>query len=120
MRNAWQTPPDVNNLVFFTRKLLVALALAFAETILSAQTPSPALLILNKNDNTLSIFDPAAKKAVATVSTGEGPHEVAASEDGKLAFVTNYGPRASGNTLSVIDISARKELGRLDLGTLRE
>jgi YVTN family beta-propeller protein len=50
------------------------------------------------------------------VRTGEQPHEVEASADGKLAFVSNY---ASGaNSLSVVDIAGRKELHRVDLTPL--
>ncbi len=57
--------------------------------------------------------DPASGKIAATVPTGQGPHEVEVSSDGRLAFVSNYGDRTSGgNTLSVIDIAARKELKR--------
>jgi YVTN family beta-propeller protein len=88
---------------------------AFAQ----AQTPSPALLVLDKEDNMLSIIDPATAKTVARIPTGEGPHEIVASDDGKLAFVTNYGARTPGSTLSVIDLVAQKELHRVDLGPLR-
>jgi YVTN family beta-propeller protein len=55
---------------------------------------------------------------VARIDTGEGPHEVAASDDGKLAFVTNYGAKTPGNSLSVIDLVAQKEIHRVDLGPL--
>lgn len=77
------------------------------------------LLVLNKSDAALAFVDPASGKVVATVPTGEGPHEVEVSTDGRLAFVSNYGGRTSGNTLSVIDIGARKEVKRVDLGEMR-
>jgi YVTN family beta-propeller protein len=77
------------------------------------------LLVLNKSDATLVFVDPTSGKIGGTVPTGEGPHEVEVSSDGHLAFVSNYGGRTSGNTLSVIDIAARKELKRVDLGELR-
>ena len=83
------------------------------------QTPSPALLVLDKEDNMLSIIDPATSKTVARIPTGEGPHEIAASDDGKMAFVANYGGRTPGNTISVMDLVAQKELRRVDLGALR-
>ena len=83
-----------------------------------APTPSPALLVLNKAANSLAIVDPATKQVVARIDTGEGPHEVAASDDGKLAFVTNYGAKTPGNSLSVIDLVAQKEIQRVDLGPL--
>ena len=86
--------------------LLAVAALANAAT----------LLVLNKEDATLAIVDPASGKVLGTVATGQGPHEVAT--DGKLAFVGNYGAQTPGRTISVIDISARKEVHRVDLTPL--
>jgi YVTN family beta-propeller protein len=82
-------------------------------------TPSPALLVLNKSENALAIVDPNTLQVVAKVGTGPVPHEVIASADGKLAFVTNYGEHQDGTTLSVIDLVAQKELHRVDLTPLR-
>lgn len=85
----------------------------------AAETPSPALLVLNKEDSTLAIVDLGMAKVVARIPTGEGPHEVAVSSDGKLAFVGNYGSGQNpGRTLSVIDLVGQKER-RVDLGPLR-
>ncbi|MGO9257497.1 MAG: YncE family protein [Bryobacteraceae bacterium] len=39
--------------------------------------------------------------------------------DGQLAFVANYGGSTPGNSISVIGLAARKELRRVDLGSLR-
>lgn len=91
-----------------------------ATSILAAQAPSqavpsPALLVLNKEDATLAIVDPTSGKVTGRVKTGDGPHEVAVSADGRLAFVTNYGARTPGSSLSVIDLAAQKELRRVDL-----
>jgi YVTN family beta-propeller protein len=91
----------------------------FAAAAIAAETPSPALLVLNKADQVLAIVDPASGKVVARVSVGEGPHEVAVSADGKLAFVGNYGQQTPGSTISVIDLAGQKELRRVDLGALR-
>jgi YVTN family beta-propeller protein len=78
-----------------------------------------ALLVLNKSESTLAIIDPVTLKVLARVPTGEAPHEVTASADGRLAFVSNYGTGdRPGNTISVIDIAARKELKRVDLSPL--
>lgn len=87
--------------------------------ITTAQTPSTALLVLNKEENTLAIVDPVSLTVVGRVPTGEAPHEVTASTDGKFAFVANYGGRDPGRTISVIDLTAQKELRRVDLGALR-
>ena len=80
--------------------------------------PSPALLALNK-EGTLAIVNPATKQIVAKVRVGESPHETAATPDGKLAFVSNYGSTTPGSTISVIDLVTQKEIHRVDLGTLR-
>jgi hypothetical protein len=54
-----------------------------------AQTPSPALVVVIKEENVVNLIDPAAKSIVGKVAVGEGPHEVEASTDG-LAWA---GPR---------------------------
>lgn len=98
---------------------LARVILAAAFLALPAIGAAAQLLVLNKTDATLVFVDPASGKIAASVPTGQGPHEVEVSSDGKLAFVSNYGDRgAGGKTLSVIDIAARKELKRVDLGEL--
>jgi YVTN family beta-propeller protein len=84
-----------------------------------AQTPSPALLVLNKEDRSLVIVDPSNNKVSGRVPVGDGPHEITVSSDGKFAFVGNYGSREPGNTISVIDLTQQKEIRRVDLGPLR-
>jgi YVTN family beta-propeller protein len=87
----------------------------------AASATADTLLVLNKRDATLAFVDPVALKVLGKVPTGEGPHEVAASEDGKIAVVCNYGTGPNpGTTLTVVDVAARKELRRLTLpGLLR-
>jgi len=82
-------------------------------TCFAAETPSAALLVLNKGNNTLAIVDPVALKVVAQVPAGRDPHEVVASKG--LAFISNYG---GNNTLSVVDLAAQKALPPVDLGAL--
>jgi YVTN family beta-propeller protein len=107
-----------------TKKALASLAAVLAcglngAAVMTAQTASPALIVLNKEEGTLVIVDPDAMKVVGRVPTGEAPHEVTVSDDGKLAFVGNYGAQTPGRTISVIDLVAQKELRRVDLGPLR-
>jgi YVTN family beta-propeller protein len=96
---------------------LLALTALLAPPLLRADT----LLVLNKREATLAFVDLASMKVVAKIPTGEGPHEVAASDDGKVAVVCNYGTGPNpGTTLTVVDIAARKEIRRLMLpGLLR-
>jgi YVTN family beta-propeller protein len=111
------------------RAAAVCAALALLMIIDPATSPAPAraqtaapppsyLLVLNKAEATLAIIDPSTMQVVGRVPTGEGPHEVAASADGRTAYVTNYGAQKPGNSLSVIDLASRKETKRVDLGPL--
>ena len=85
----------------------------------SASATTPArLIVLNKNEATAAIVDPVSLKILARVTVGEGPHEAAVSADGKLVVVANYGAQKPGNSLSIIDIDAAREIRRHDLGAL--
>ncbi len=86
--------------------------------IVIGQTPTPVLVVLNKTDSTLAIVDPATMKIKAKVATGDSPHEVVLSPDGKTAFVSNYGAQTPGSSLSVIDVAAAKEARRVDVSPL--
>ena len=77
----------------------------------AAETPSPALLVLNKDDNALALVDPESGTVVARVPTGEAPHEVTVSADGRFAYVSNYGSSSPGSTISAIDLVAQKIFG---------
>ena len=84
-----------------------------------AQSPSATLLVLAKSDNTVAIVDPATLQVLARIPSGPDPHEIIASDDGKLAYISNYGGLDSAlNTISVVDLGARKALPPIDLGAL--
>ena len=86
---------------------------------LEAQGPAnPTLLILAKKDSMLLIVDPSSLKVVAKLPAGPDPHEVIASPDGSTAYISNYGG-GRYNTLTVVDLTARKVLPAIDLGALR-
>ena len=70
-------------------------------------TPAASLLALSKSDQTLSIVDPATNKVIARMRSGPDPHEVVASSDGKLAFISNYGG-GTNNTITIVDLIAQK------------
>ena len=104
-----------------TRLALGAALLALAVSSTSAQAPSSGrLLALSKGALTLSVIDPATLKVLGKIPSGPDPHEVAASADGRTAYISNYGAGRGGfNTLTVADIVNYKPLPPIDLGGLR-
>lgn len=89
----------------------------------AASTQAGLLLVANKGDQTLGIIDPIAAKQIATVpEDGVTGHEVAASPDGRFAFVPIYGnsgvghPGTDGSLLRVIDLEKRQISGTVDFG----
>ncbi len=99
---------------------LALIVLLAGAAVRGQETPSPALLVLHKGENAMAIVDPATGKIAGHAPTGQDPHELAVSTDGKLAFASNYSgsTERGGNSLSVIDIAARKELHHVDLTPL--
>jgi YVTN family beta-propeller protein len=85
------------------------------------------LVVLNKSDHEAVLVDPATLKPVARLATGRGPHEVAVSPDGRLAYVANYGMygvfregqrvNEPGRTLTVLDLEKRAIRDTIDLGS---
>ena len=102
------------------RNLRLILAAVAATAVVSrAQSPNARLLVLNKEDATLVIVNPESGAVLGTVPTGQGPHELVTSADGKTAFASNYGTGpAPGHTISMIDIASRKELRRIDVAPM--
>ncbi len=97
----------------------IAAAVMLAARVCLAQTPSPALLVLEKSDGAMAIVDPATLKVVGRVQVGKDPHEIEASPDGKTAYVSNYGGLDSSfNTITVVDVTAQKTLAPISLGAL--
>jgi len=86
--------------------------------VLAAQpTPRESLLVVSKHEHTLAIVDPATLKVVAHAPVGQDPHEVIASSDGKIAYVSIYGGGAF-HVINVIDLVGQKALADIDLSPL--
>src|SRR5215813_11991748 len=104
-----------------TSYLLVGIGILLSvSNAISAETPSPALLVLEKSDSMMAIVDPDTLKIVGRVPAGPDPHEIIAAPDGKLAYITNYGGGGPGalHTISVVSLSAQNALPAIDLGAL--
>lgn len=81
------------------------------------------LLVANKADHTLGIVDPTVARQVAVIPENETTgHEVAASPDGRTAYVPIYGnsgvgkPGTDGRSMLVIDLATQKVSGKVDFG----
>jgi YVTN family beta-propeller protein len=95
------------------------MAVAILASSAFAQAPL-SLLVLSKNDHTVSIVDPASLQVLARIPSGPDPHEIIASDDGKLAYISNYGGLDSTlHTISVVDLVSRTALPPIDLGAIR-
>jgi YVTN family beta-propeller protein len=85
--------------------------------------PAPAaagtLIVLNKAEGTASLIDLATGGVAVTLPTGQGPHEVAVSPDGRWAVVSNYGGETPGSTLTVLDLHERRVARTVDLAPAR-
>src|SRR6202795_1418079 len=102
----------------YSTVLLFWLVCIIATALKAAETPSVSLLALSKAEQTLSIIDPTTLAVVARVPAGPDPHEVIASDDGKFAYISNYGGGAY-NTITPVDLVAQETLAVIDLGALR-
>jgi len=107
------------NLRSQTSRILSAafVALIAGQGIVAQPTPRQSLLALSKHDHTLAIVDPTTLKVLAKAPVGPDPHEVIASSDGKIAYVSIYGG-GRYHALSVIDLIAQKALPDIDTGAL--
>jgi YVTN family beta-propeller protein len=82
-------------------------AAAFAATEPPLPQPQGLLIVLNKEESTVSFFEARTAPAVSerlrlikTLPTGKEPHEVAVSPDGREAWISNAG----ADTLGVFDL----------------
>ncbi|MCK9490385.1 MAG: beta-propeller fold lactonase family protein [Xanthomonadales bacterium] len=99
--------------------LAATLAVTFARALGASTTPAAAagvLLVGNKSAASVHALDLADGRKLAQFETGDGPHEIEVSPDQRWAVVSDYGSDQAGNSLTVIDWSAREVSQRIDLG----
>jgi YVTN family beta-propeller protein len=86
------------------------------------------LVVICKSDFQVALVDPATNQIIVKLPTGKGPHEVAVSPDGRMAYASNFGRYSvyppndtehdkAGNSITVIDVVGRKVKTTFDLGT---
>jgi YVTN family beta-propeller protein len=83
------------------------------------------MLVVQKGDDSVGLYDAAGGAPLARIAVGTKPHEVVLSADEKLAYVTNYGidrwteTVEGGRSITIVDLSARRVAGEIDLGPFR-
>jgi YVTN family beta-propeller protein len=103
----------------FRARLGAIIGLLAISMVSSAASPPPqrALLALSKTDRKLSVVDLATLQVVARFDVGADPHEVVATPDGRIAYVSNM-VGTSGHEINVIDLVERRVLPSIDTGPL--
>lgn len=104
-----------------TRTLLVLPLVALTVPAAGAE---PDFVIVEKKAGQAGFYS-AGGRRLGGVAVGQYPHEIVLSPDRKLAYVSDNGvlwmtnPGEGGNTISVVDLAARKRVGAIDLGRYR-
>ena len=110
------------NLAAFARcsLLTVIFGLFFIVNAAAQNQADSVVLVISKNDRTISFIDPAQIKEIARIPIPGGPHELAVSADNRFAYLANYyqADEKLGHSISVIDIAARKEIKKIETGAL--
>lgn len=70
------------------------------------------VIVVNKKEDTVNFIDVASSKIKFTGATGKGPHELALTNDGLWAVVTDY---VGGNSLTIFDVKKAKKVRTIDL-----
>jgi DNA-binding beta-propeller fold protein YncE len=109
-------PPIVAYAAIPERTVSSGSGVAPVEESAAAQELTGTIVVVNKGASTARIIDVGSGRTLATLPTGNGPHEVVMSGDGERAVVTDYGGRPGGNTLTVIDVQALAVEQTIDLG----
>ncbi|WP_423602295.1 YncE family protein [Sphingomonas sp. MS122] len=91
------------------RRLILAAALLAAAAVPAAARD--LLLVGNKGEDTLGIYDLADGKQLAKIPTGAQPHEIAVMGDGTQAAVVSYG----GTSIDIIDLDPLGKVARIEL-----
>jgi len=96
---------------------IIALVLLLVSAALApVSVGAGTLVVANKSEATVSLVDTGSGEILATLPTGNAPHEVAVSPNGMLALVGNYGTRDEpGSSLTVIDVGTAKVVKTIEL-----
>lgn len=83
------------------------------------------IVVVQKGDHSLGYYDFETGTELDRVPIDPFPHEFAISPDGRLAYMAHFGVALAedegpgGNTVSVVDIQARRRVGTIHCGEYR-
>jgi YVTN family beta-propeller protein len=98
------------------------MAILFSFLALLARAAGPELVVLHKGAHSIGFYT-AAGVHQQDVVVGRHPHEIALA--GNLAYITDNGTMVieqageGGNTVSIVDLAARRKVGEISLGGFR-
>jgi YVTN family beta-propeller protein len=111
-------------------KIARGIGLLACVAVCAAALPAQAqmLVVLEKSGFKADLVDAASGQVLTKLPTGQGPHEVAISPDGRTAYIPDYGAFAVyppgdqthtrlGNTITVIDLAKRAVRAKFDVGS---
>lgn len=87
--------------------------------------PGEIMVVAHKHADEVGFYDVEGFQLLATAPVNPRPHELALSPDGRLLYTSDYGLERwtdnaeGGRTLSIVDVTARKKIGEIDLGRFR-
>jgi YVTN family beta-propeller protein len=121
--------PRRSNLAGMIKLLSAAALLAVAAGTLHSSAQAPArrvnltgtVVAVNQQSDSITLIDLKTMEAYRHVPVVAGPHEAAASPDGRSVVVTNYNKQGVGQqkTLSVIALPGGDTIKTIDLGEYR-
>lgn len=105
----------------FTLTVVVALATSLATAQPKRSNLTGTIVAVNQQSDTVTLIDLKSMEAYRHVPVVGGPHEAAASPDGRTVVVTNYNKQGVGQqkTLSVIALPGGDPIKTIDLGEYR-
>lgn len=119
--DSWKRADGTGYTSFPMRRFVIL----FAFGMLTVSAVAQSLLVVNQGDSNVSIVDPISQSQIATIAEridGVHGHEIAASADGRMAYLPIYGssgvgkPGIDGHEMLVIDLPSRKIIKDVDFG----
>lgn len=114
--------PMSRRFLFLSLALVAAAASPFALQRSGARTNlSGTVVVVNQQSDSVTLVDLRTMEAYRHVPVVGGPHEAAASPDGRTVVVTNYNKQGVGQqkTLSVLSLPSGDTVKTIDLGEYR-